>query len=86
MRAGLQVDAAAARVFALHADGCMLVWGGRHGELRHSAQLLPGVAMAAAPSTQLVHVDEESQLVLLDCSWHDGSVWRHGSRRGARRG
>lgn len=68
------VDASAARVFALHADGCMLVWGARHGDLRHSAQLLPSVAMAAAPSQPLLAVDEESQLVLLDCSWHDGTV------------
>ena len=35
------VDAASARVFALHVDGCMMVWGGRHGELRHSAQVRP---------------------------------------------
>ena len=67
------MDAAAARIFALHIDACMLVWGGRHGELRHSAQLLPSVLMATAPSGPLVHVDEESQLVALDCSWHDGT-------------
>ena len=69
-----QMDAAAARVFALHMDGTMLVWGGRHGELRHSAQLLPSSAMAAAPPTPLVRVDEESQLLVFDCSWHDGTV------------
>ena len=73
MRAGLQVDAAAARVFALHADGCMLVWGGRHGELRHSAQLLPPSAMAAAPPTPLLRVDEESQLLAFDL--FDPSEW-----------
>ena len=68
------MDAAAARVFALHMDGTMLVWGGRHGELRHSAQLLPSSAMAAVPPTPLVRVDEESQLLVFDCSWHDGTV------------
>ena len=68
------VDASAARVFVLHLDGTMLVWGGRHGDLRHSAPLLPAVAMASAPSHPLLTVDEESQLVLLDASWHDGTV------------
>ena len=68
------VDPGNARIFCLHVDGCMLVWGGRHGELRHSAQLLPSSTMAAAPLKTLVKVDEESQLVMLDTSWHDGSV------------
>ena len=70
----LTVDAASARIFAMHVDGTMLVWGGRHGELRHSAQLLPPTAMAAAPTTSLIRVDEESQLLLFDCTWHDGTV------------
>ena len=30
--------------------------------------------MGAAPPTPLIVVDEESQLVLLDCSWHDGTL------------
>ena len=68
------VDAATARVFALHTDGVMLVWGARHGELRHSAPLLPPPAMQSAPTEPLIAVDEESQLLLFDCSWHDGTV------------
>lgn len=64
------MDAAAARVFALHVDGCMLVWGGRHGELRHSAHLLPTSAMASAPSHSLLSVNEESQLVAYARHFH----------------
>lgn len=68
------VDPTAARIFCLHADGRLLAWDGRHGALRNSASILPGTAMALAPPRPLLCVDEESQLVLLDSSWHDHTV------------
>ena len=68
------VDPTAARIFCLHADGRLLAWDGRHGALRNSASVLPGTAMALAPPRPLLCVDEESQLVLLDSSWHDHTV------------
>lgn len=67
-------DSRAGRIFGLHADGWMLVWGTRHGELRHTSRLLQPAEAERAPSRPLLSNDPESQLVLFNGTWLDGQV------------
>ena len=69
-------DAGSGCVSALHTDGTLLVWGARTGELRHATKPIePEAAAAMPPPTRpLLTADRRSGVLLLDCTWLDGTA------------
>lgn len=71
-------DEASGRVWGLHADGWLLIWDGKNGELLHSTRLLPLDGAAAMPTSLcLLTADAPSGLFLVNLSWCDGRVAFH---------
>ena len=69
-------DAGSGCVSALHTDGMLLVWGARNGELRHATKAIEPEAAAAMPppARPLLTADCRSGVLLLDCTWLDGTA------------
>ncbi|KAL1510590.1 hypothetical protein AB1Y20_006891 [Prymnesium parvum] len=65
----IYADTGSARVFALHTDGWLLIWGARDGELRHNMRLLEQACEAGeSASTRFLEVTSTSTRVLASCA------------------